>query len=443
LQFTSQFTSQFTAKFIPKFMPGFARNFRAFALSLLFFGLCCEFSPEFFLESFPESFRGSFPAAAWAAESDIDAQIAKAERERSENERRLERYRKTIRDMKVRENDLLVRIDEKRQETERARQEVALLELQVRKVRDSVAALDAEITGLARQIEDIRFRLRRRLIEAAKYGDSEALLLVFSAESTHEMLDSVYLLDKLSEYDRSLVESLQSRIWEMDRSREALEGQRAKLEERMQALGRERQKFATALKETNDVLEGIRRQKSTADRAAREMEEAQKAVGQTILNLVRQKKARDEAARKAGKGSGSVDYLAGKGQGVTFDWPLRGKISSVFGTRVHPVFKTKSMHAGVDIAAPRGTPIKAAAPGEVLFEGWQKGYGRVLIIDHGRDYSTVYAHMSSTQVKEGAVVKAGTVIGAVGDTGATTGYHLHFEVRVGGAAKNPLNYLKR
>jgi murein DD-endopeptidase MepM/ murein hydrolase activator NlpD len=176
------------------------------------------------------------------------------------------------------------------------------------------------------------------------------------------------------------------------------------------------------------------------------MEEAQKAVGQTILDLMRQRKARDEAAKKSGKSQGSVDYLAGRaaqGRGSMFDWPLRGKINSPFGTRVHPVFKTKSFHSGIDIASPQGTPVKAAAPGEVLFEGWMRGYGRVVIIDHGRDYSTVYAHMSSTRVKEGAVVKAGTVVGAVGDTGTTTGYHLHFEVRVGSAAKNPLDYLKR
>jgi murein DD-endopeptidase MepM/ murein hydrolase activator NlpD len=72
-----------------------------------------------------------------------------------------------------------------------------------------------------------------------------------------------------------------------------------------------------------------------------------------------------------------------------------------------------------------------------------RGYGQVVIIDHGRDYSTVYAHMSSTQVKEGTVVGAGTVIGAVGNTGTTTGYHLHFEVRIGSTAKDPLSYLKR
>ncbi|MDR1049094.1 MAG: M23 family metallopeptidase, partial [Synergistaceae bacterium] len=208
----------------------------------------------------------------------------------------------------------------------------------------------------------------------------------------------------------------------------------------------DRQKYNATIKETNSFLDGLRRQKAAAERAAKEMEEAQKVVGETILALMRQRKARDEAAKRAGKGSGSVDYLAGRaaqGRGSMFDWPLRGPVSSHFGMRIHPVFKTKTFHSGLDVSAPRGTPVKTAAPGEVLFVGWMKGYGQVVIIDHGRDYSTVYAHMSSTQVREGAIVKAGTVIGLVGNTGTTTGYNLHFEVRVGSAAKNPLDYLKR
>ena len=126
-----------------------------------------------------------------------------------------------------------------------------------------------------------------------------------------------------------------------------------------------------------------------------------------------------------------------------FDWPLRGPISSPFGQRIHPIFKTKAFHSGIDIAAPAGTSVRAAAAGEVLFDGWLRGYGQVVILDHGRSYSTVYAHLSSTSVREGQIVGAGTAIGRVGRTGTATGYHLHFEVRVGGAVKNPLDYLKR
>jgi murein DD-endopeptidase MepM/ murein hydrolase activator NlpD len=284
------------------------------------------------------------------------------------------------------------------------------------------------------------------MIDLSKYGMSEELHLIFSARDTHEVLNSVFLLEKLAKHDQFLIGQLTSKKEDIERSRGALEDQRDKLKAQSQTLDQERRTYTATIKRTNTFLDDIRRQKALAQRAAKEMEEAQAAVGQTIVALMRQKKERDEAAKKAGTSKGSVDYLAGRmaqGRGSMFDWPIRGPISSSFGPRVHPVFKTKSMHSGLDVSAPRGTPIKTAAPGEVLFEGWMRGYGQVVIVDHGRDYSTVYAHMSSTRVKVGTVLGADSIIGAVGNTGTSTGFHLHFEVRVGGAAKNPLDYLKR
>jgi murein DD-endopeptidase MepM/ murein hydrolase activator NlpD len=387
----------------------------------------------------------SLAPAVVSAATDIDAQIATEERRRKELDRKLESYRSTIRQMKVKENDLLVRIDQSQQATEKARQEMTILEYQTSKLQKNIAALNGEMDQTKNRIQDLVFALRSRMIDISKYGTSEELLLIFSAENTHQVLDSVYLLGKLAAHDQFLIEQLQTKKQEIELSQQTLENHRDRLLQQSQSLEQERKKYNSTIKQTNTFLDDIRRQKALAERAAKEMEEAQKAVGQTILTLMQQRKERDAAAKKAG-GKGSTDYLAGRmaqGRGSMFDWPLRGPVSSPFGSRVHPVFKTKSFHSGLDIAAPRGTAVKAAAPGEVLFEGWMRGYGQVVIIDHGRDYSTVYAHMSSTRVKEGTVVNVGTVIGAVGNTGTTTGYHLHFEVRIGSTAKSPLDYLKR
>jgi murein DD-endopeptidase MepM/ murein hydrolase activator NlpD len=111
--------------------------------------------------------------------------------------------------------------------------------------------------------------------------------------------------------------------------------------------------------------------------------------------------------------------------------------------RVHPTFKTKIMHTGIDIRAERGVPVRAAGPGEVLYSGWLRGYGQVVIVDHGNSLTTVYAHLSSSVVEEGMPVKEGQTIGAVGSSGTATGAHLHFEVRVNGDARDPLAYLRR
>ena len=125
--------------------------------------------------------------------------------------------------------------------------------------------------------------------------------------------------------------------------------------------------------------------------------------------------------------------------------PLGGQITSPFGYRVHPIFKTRKFHSGIDIAAPMNTAIKASNTGKVIMAGWYGGYGKVVIIDHGivrgQPITTLYGHLNSICVSQGQKVNQGQMIGRVGTTGYSTGPHCHFEVRVKGQPRNPLNYI--
>lgn len=117
-------------------------------------------------------------------------------------------------------------------------------------------------------------------------------------------------------------------------------------------------------------------------------------------------------------------------------WPVNGRITSPFGMR------RGRLHAGVDIGAPRGTPIRASLAGQVLLSSRKRAYGKVVVLGHGHDHQTLYAHLLTTKVKSGSFVNQGDIIGYVGRTGRATGYHLHFETRVaGGVPQDPLRYL--
>jgi murein DD-endopeptidase MepM/ murein hydrolase activator NlpD len=125
------------------------------------------------------------------------------------------------------------------------------------------------------------------------------------------------------------------------------------------------------------------------------------------------------------------------------EWPVTGRLMAGYGVRSDPFSGEGAMHTGIDIAAPFGTPVRATADGIVLHAGWNGGYGRCVIVDHGNNYQTWYAHLSRMDVIEGQEIRQGEVLGAVGTSGRSTGAHLHYEVRIGSTPVNPYRFLAR
>lgn len=160
-----------------------------------------------------------------------------------------------------------------------------------------------------------------------------------------------------------------------------------------------------------------------------------KMYGTTVEELIEINTIRDYADIPAG----TMLKIPGAVVSSGLMWPIPGKISSGFGRR------GRGFHWGIDIPAPRGTPIRASADGLVLISsdgfGEFSGYGRIVIIEHGGGISTLYGHNSKNDVKAGTCIRAGEIIAEVGATGNATGSHLHFEIRKNGKPVNPLDYL--
>jgi murein DD-endopeptidase MepM/ murein hydrolase activator NlpD len=124
-------------------------------------------------------------------------------------------------------------------------------------------------------------------------------------------------------------------------------------------------------------------------------------------------------------------------------WPVNGRLGDGYGQRMDPFSGEGAMHTGIDITAPIGTPVKAAADGIVVSASWNYGYGRCVIIEHGNNYQTLYGHLSRIDVIEGQEIRQGAVLGLVGNSGHSTGSHLHYEVRIGSTPVNPYRFLAR
>ena len=161
----------------------------------------------------------------------------------------------------------------------------------------------------------------------------------------------------------------------------------------------------------------------------------------------------EQAERELARQSASIQSMLARQSGSSevrissagFMRPIGGRITSPFGWRTHPIFKSRTFHSGVDIAGPNRGSIRASNSGKVIYSGWYGGYGKVVIVDHGsvngKPTSTLYAHMSSIRVSQGQNVNKGDILGYEGSTGYSTGPHVHFEVRINGKPNNPLNYI--
>ena len=185
----------------------------------------------------------------------------------------------------------------------------------------------------------------------------------------------------------------------------------------------------------SQLIQRLNGDRLALDAARMQLEKDSLSVAKLIQKKVAQEQARIAAAKARSKPRNFV-----RGSGI-MALPSRGYVSSPYGWRSHPVLGRGRLHTGIDFAANYGSTIRAADSGTVIYSGWYGGYGKTVIINHGKGITTLYAHSSKLYVKSGESVKRGQAISAIGSTGLSTGPHLHFEVRKNGRPVNPANYL--
>ncbi len=290
--------------------------------------------------------------------------------------------------------------------------------------------LKKELTQSSVKLEIHKEQLSQRLVRMFKYGNVSYLEVVFSDRPISSSF-ILYVFNKIIEADSNLVSSVK-KTYETLQERRRLSEKRAKL----------------ILDLKNKIALYRRRLDKNSQRKKRYIRHLTSEIDDLEAHNVALQKASLALTQKLSQMTiGQKGYFAvGR-----FLKPVKGWISSFFGYRYHPIRRRRIHHNGLDIAAPKGRKIKAANSGYVLISGYKsayRGYGKVTVLDHGtrkkdgKRMTTVYAHQSRILVKEGQFVKKGQEIGWVGSTGASTGPHLHFEVRLDGKPKNPLNFVK-
>lgn len=380
---------------------------------------------------------GAAGAAYATSATDIEKEIKQQEQQYGKIQKQIADNRKKLTDAQRREKNVVQQVENLSQKLTVTQQKVNVTSLSVRKVENNIGVLNKKIARTEESIEENKALLKERIISIYKYGGVAQFNLYMSSQGAQDALTTSYLLGKIAEQDQMLINTLAVEKIELEQSKEELQMQKSTLQKEVQSLQKERKELQSATSERNQLLAKVRKNKALFLKEQEELLKASKELQATIKRLLAEKRKLANAKKPGQKET--VYYRGGK---LAWPLPIAGKITSTFGTRIHPVFKTKTTHTGIDIASPKGTAINAADAGEILYTGWLRGYGQVVIVDHGANLTTVYAHMSKIETTEGAKVKRGELIGRVGSTGVSTGNHLHFETRVNGEAVNPMRYLK-
>jgi murein DD-endopeptidase MepM/ murein hydrolase activator NlpD len=365
---------------------------------------------------------------------ELEQRIKREEQRLDQVQGQIQYHRKVVREAAKQEKGVAAQLDQINERIVVTEQRMTVLNLKKARIMDRMGVLVREIGKTGTRIDEVKRLLEQRLVAIYKYGGVAEFNLLLSAGGAQEALSTSYLLNRIAEQDRGLIRELSERKTRLSNAHRELRERKADLEGKNRELREQKGDLQRASTERGAILERVKREKKAHLEVLEELERAERELHSTVDRLLKQKRAL-LAQRHPGQ-TPVVYYRGGR-----LSWPLRGRIMSPFGTRIHPIFHTRIKHTGIDIDGRTGDPVRAASAGEVLYAGWLRGYGQVIILDHGGSLTTVYAHLSRIEVQEGAKVGAGEVIGRVGATGVATGSHLHFEVRVNGNAVNPMGYL--
>ncbi len=345
-------------------------------------------------------------------------------------------------------------IDSLEQKIYESNNEVEVLNNEIKSLEENMKKNEEEIGEKKKEVERFKHVIDGRIRNLYKNIDtysSPILRVFYTSENVLDYIDKIVSMNKFIELDRYTIEKVLNHISEIEVKNKSIESSKKLIDEKISKVNK-------TIGETNENIKILEEKKKEKENEINEIKKLNEELSNTysaiskdkseihdeIVKLYEdnerlqeeQKKYMEKLNKENKKAKPKVKY--GK-----YIKPVQGKITSRFGKRVHPVTGKESNHTGLDIAAPMGEGVKASLGGEVVSAGWYSNvYGNVVIINHGNNIQTFYAHLSKVLVKKGEHVNQGDIIAKVGTTGLSTGPHLHFEIYVNGERVDPEKRIK-
>lgn len=321
-------------------------------------------------------------------------------------------------------------VDALKKQAQNTAEQISVLEDSIKELDRSIAKKEKEIEGKQGEIGESYDLLKQRLRALYMAGDVSTLEILLSAVDYSDFLEKAEFVSHITKHDKTLIEQLENDLAEIKEKKEQIEEERKELNSNKVLLNVKKSQFVEQTKENQEALKEAEKDKDYAEKQKKKLDKEMDELEKEIDKILREEMSKN------------TQYVGGQ-----FLWPVPGyyHISSPYGMR------NGKLHGGVDIATGtnktniHGKDIVAANAGTVIsvLDKGSSSYGKYLIVDHGGGVATLYAHCSAIIVTTGQKVSKGQVIAKVGSTGNSTGPHLHFEIRINGDRKNPMDYFTK
>jgi septal ring factor EnvC (AmiA/AmiB activator) len=379
----------------------------------------------------------------------VFAQAQKKEDPIQAEQRKLRHTEQQLRDEKrkaaearARETSLLAELDQVEQQLANKHKQIGRLDGRITRTQAEVTGLRGEIQQLQKHRAGQEQALGRRLRAVYKmHAQGGALPLLLSGDDPIARAVAVRHLTSLAALDARLIQEYRGTTDRLDDRRRREETRQRELADLKSDAQREQTEADRDAAKRRGLLARVRDERAYHERMVGELTEAARRLEAFIGDL--QAKQRRLARVPPPKGGVAPPGVGFGGLRGRLPWPTEGRVIAAFGAQVHPRFGTRTFRNGVDIEANEGRDVAAVYGGHVIYTGWFKGYGNLIILDHDNEYYTLYAHMADIGVREGDDVRQGQRLGTVGDTGSLEGPRLYFEVRYQGKPQDPEQWLRQ
>lgn len=314
---------------------------------------------------------------------------------------------------------------------ERAQKQLTNTTQRYTSLQSNLTTMERQLNNAVVEFREIDSQMKSRIRQVYKHQRSGMFELILSTSDINTLMDMFYFEKIVIQEDYKRMQAVKAKADEIAALKVQVERQKRMVEASIRDINSQRAAIQGSIAENKNMIERLKKDKNYYERTERELARQSASIQNMIANLT----------RNNSKSGASQVVVSSAG----FIKPIAGPITSPFGWRTHPIFKSRIFHSGIDIGGPNGGAIRASNDGKVIYSGWYGGYGKVVILDHGvvngSPITTLYGHMSAINVSNGQMVKKGQTIGREGSTGYSTGPHCHFEVRVNGKPANPMNYI--